>query len=119
MKKCSIQAPARAHQTIRKLLVHPKDKVEDPDKCGVVYHNVRVAPKCTSGKTRKKLSIRENDLRKETEKGTAKRKTQSTTKNEDTNEFKSAISEHCRKHNHIMNWNSLKVMDREYNKFWR
>ena len=76
LKKRGIQAPARAHQTIRKLLVHPKDKVADPDKCGVVYHiDCQSCPQVYIGETGRKLSIRENDHWKETEKVTAKKKT--------------------------------------------
>ena len=120
MKKRGIQCPARAHQTIRKMLVHPKDKVEDLDKCGVVYHIA--CQSCSQvyiGETGRKLRTREKDHRTETEKVTAKRKTRSTSKAEDTSTFQSAISEHCREHNHLMNWDSIKVIDREDNKFRR
>ena len=117
MKKHGIQCPA---QTIRKMVVHPKDKVENLDKCGVVYHlECHSCPQVYIGETGRKLSIREKEHREETDKVTSRRKTRSTSISEDTSEFKSAISEHCRKYNHIMNWDSLKVIDREDNKYRR
>ena len=120
MKKRGIQCPARPHQTIRKMVVHPKDKIEDSDKCGVVYHlECQSCPQVYIGETGRKLSIREKEHREETDKVTSRRKTRSTSISEDTSEFKSAISEHCRKHNHIMNWDSLKVIDREDHRFRR
>ena len=73
MKKRGIQCPARAHQTIRKMLVHPKDKVEDLDKCGVVYNIA--CQSCSQvyiGETGRQLRTREKDHRTETEKVTNK-----------------------------------------------
>ena len=120
MKKRGIQCPARPHQTIRKMVVHPKDKIEDTDKCGVVYHlECQSCPQVYIEETGRKLSIREKEHREETDKVTSRRKTRSTSISEDTSEFKSAISEHCRKHNHIMKWDSLKVIDREDNRYRR
>ena len=120
MQKRGIQCPARAHQTIRKMMVHPKDKIEDMDKCGVVYHiSCKSCPQVYIGETGRKLAIREKDHKTETEKVTAKRKTRSTSKAEDTSTFQSAISEHCREKNHIMDWESTKVIGREDNKYRR
>jgi hypothetical protein len=38
LRKVGVAAHARPYNTIRRLLVAPKDKVETLDKCGVVYH---------------------------------------------------------------------------------
>ena len=101
-------------------MVHPKDKIEDMDKCGVVYHiSCKSCPQVYIGETGRKLAIREKDHKTETEKVTAKRKTRSTSKAEDTSTFQSAISEHCREKNHIMDWESTKVIGREDNKYRR
>ena len=43
-------------------------------------------------------------------------KTRSKSVTEDTSEFKSAISEHCRDKNHLMNWSDISIIDRESDK---
>ena len=97
MRKHGVEAPARPHTTLRQLLVHPKDKIPDDEKCGVVY--------CVSclncsqkyvGETGRKLGTRITEHRKEADKVTSSKKTRSTSVTEDTTSFKSAISEHSR-----------------------
>ena len=46
----------------------------------------------------------------------ARRKTRSTTITEDTSKFKSAITEHTRDYNHIMNWVEVEVLEQEMHK---
>ena len=46
----------------------------------------------------------------------AKRKTRSVPQEEDTSKLKSAISEHARENNHIMNWDDVSILERETNK---
>ena len=114
MKKHGITTPARPHRTLRQTLVHPKDKVKDEDKCGVVYHIPCLS--CSQvyiGETGRKLSVRIGEHKKETEKVTAPRKTRSTSVSEDTSKFKSAVSIHCREKNHVMNFEDVSVIDRE------
>ena len=90
------------------------------DKCGVVYHiSCKSCPQVYIGETGGKLAIRKKDHKQETEKVTAKRKTRNSSKAEDTSTFQSAISEHCREKNHIIDWDSTKVIAREDNKYRR
>ena len=114
MKKRGITTPARPYRTIRQTLVHPKDKVKDEDKCGVVYHVTCLS--CSQvyiGETGRKLSVRIVEHQKETEKVTATRKTRSKSITEDTDEFHSAIAVHAREKNHLMNFNDVSILDRE------
>ena len=114
MKKRGITTPARPYRTIRQTLVHPKDKVKDEDKCGVVYHVPCLS--CSQvyiGETGRKLSVRIVEHQKETEKVTATRKTRSKSITEDTDEFHSAIAVHAREKNHLMNFNDVSILDRE------
>ena len=114
MKKHGITTPARPYRTLRHTLVHPKDKVKDEDKCGVVYHIPCLScPQVYIGETGRKLSVRIEEHEKETEKVTAPRKTRSTSVSEDTSKFKSAVSVHCREQNHIMNFEDVSIIDRE------
>ena len=51
----------KPYNTIRSLLVHPKDKTDKKDKCGVVYNVPCGAPQCTDsyvGETQRKLGKR-------------------------------------------------------------
>ena len=117
MKNHGIETPARPHRTLRQTLVHPKDKVEDNDKCGVVYHVPCLScPQSYVGETGRKLSTRIEEHHKEVDKVTAKIKTRSASVTEDVTKFKSAIAEHARAKNHLMNWNNIKIIDREDNK---
>ena len=114
LKKRGIETPVRPHRTLRNVLVHPKDKIEDDKKCGVVYHvpclncdNVYI------GETGRKLQIRIKEHKDECDKKNSTIKTRSKSITEDTSEFKSAISEHCRDKNHLMNWSDISIIDRE------
>ena len=114
MKKHGITTPAKPYRTLRQILVHPKDKVADEDKCGVVYHvPCSSCPQVYIGETGRKMSVRIEEHRKETEKVTSRRKTRSTSVTEDTSTFRSAISVHAREKNHIMNFDDVSILDRE------
>ena len=114
MRKHGIEAPARPHTTLRKLLVHPKDKIEDGKKCGLVYQVACLNCKQVYiGETGRKLETRIAEHRKEAEKVTNTIKTRSKSTSESTSEFKSAIAEHMRNNNHLMDWNNVKVLVRE------
>ena len=116
MKKHGITTPARPYRTLRQILVHPKDKVADTEKCGVVYHVPCLScPQVYIGETGRKMKVRIEEHRKETEKVTSTRKTRSTSVSEDTSTFKSAISIHAREKNHLMNFDDVSVLDREDN----
>ena len=117
MKKHGIETPCRPHLTLRQILVHPKDKIEELQKCGVVYDiSCFNCPQHYIGETGRKLCTRLDEHMKETEKVNTKTKTRSTSVSEDTSKFKSAVSEHTRDNNHIMNFDSIKIIDREDHK---
>ena len=117
MKKHGIETPAKPHRTLRQILVHPKDKVEDSQKCGVVYCVPCLScPQKYVGESGRKLGTRMEEHKKETDKVTAPRKTRSTSVSEDTSQFKSAISEHTRDNNHIMDWDNTNILERESNR---
>ena len=114
MRKHNIETPVKPYITIRRLVVHPKDKIEDKHKCGVVYRvNCLSCQKIYLGETARKLEYRIKEHEDETENVTAKPKTRSTSVSEDTSEFKSAISEHTRANNHLMDFENVEIVDRE------
>ena len=117
MRKHDIETPMKPHITIRRLVVHPKDKISDDQKCGVVYEvDCLSCPQVYFGETGRKLEYRIHEHEDETENVTSVRKTRSTSVSEDTTKFKSAISEHTRNNNHVMDFENIKIVDRESDK---
>ena len=117
MNKFGVTAPFRPHRTIRQCLVHPKDKLPDSHKCGVVYKvDCLSCDQCYIGETGRKLEVRIKEHREEADKVTARRVTRSSVAAEDPTKFKSAITEHLRSKNHVMDWPNIEVIDRENNK---
>ena len=117
MRKYRLTAPLRPHRTLRQMLVHPKDKIEDLQKCGTVYQiDCLSCDKAYIGETGRKLEIRKGEHLDESEKVNSRRKTRSTSQNEDNSKLKSGIAQHLRDNNHIMNWDSTKIIDRESNR---
>ena len=91
----------RPINTIRSLLVHPKDKTPDLQKCGVVYQVT--CPQCQHlyvGETGRTLATRMKDH--------TSHNTQST-----------AVGDHCREHGHVINKNNVEVLAREEGWFKR
>ena len=68
------------------------------------------------GESGRKLETCITEHKEETEKIQARKKTRSTSISEDTSTLKSAISEHARENNHLMNWDNVKILERENNK---
>ena len=105
---------------MRQILVHPKDKISDGKKCGAVYCVPCLScPKKYIGETGRKLETRIEDHKKETEQVQARRKTRSVTSQEDNTKRKSAVCEHAREMNHVMNWDDVKILERESDKYTR
>ena len=91
----------RPINTIRSLLVHPKDKTPDLQKCGIVYQIT--CPQCQHmymGETGRTLSARMKDH--------TSHNTQPT-----------AVRDHCREHGHIISKNNVEVLAREEGWFKR
>ena len=113
LRKYGIQAHARPHCTLRRLLVHPKDKVEDAKKCGVVYHvSCLNCKQVYIGETGRRLEVRIDEHHKECKKVNSTIKTRNKSVTEDPDDLKSAIAKHTRQFNHVMDWDSVKILER-------
>ena len=91
----------RPINTIRSLLVHPKDKTTDLQKCGVVYNIT--CPQCQHlyvGETGRTLATRTKDHTSHTSQPTA-------------------VGDYCREHGHAINKNNVEVLAREEGWFKR
>ena len=115
-RKYNIQTAMKPHLSIKNILVHPKDKIEDACKCGVVYEIPCL--NCTDtyiGETGRPLNVRIKEHREDVEKnaafiGTRQRRKQS------VSEFnKSAVTDHVNVKNHVIDWENIRVKDCESN----
>ena len=103
MRKYRLTAPARPYRTLRQLLVHPKDKIDELQKCGSVYQiDCMSCDKVYIGETGRKLETRREEHKAESEKVTAVRKTRSSSPTENIPKLKSEIAHHLRDHNYVM-----------------
>ena len=116
LRKHHISTPMRPHNTIKQLLVHPKDKVSKEDKTGVVYQIPCNACNLTYiGETGRKFGTRLKEHQKDVETMTQQVYTRSAKKTSEKQYNKSAITDHANIHNHLIDWNNSKVLERENN----
>ena len=71
------------------------------------------------GETGRQFSTRKKEHRKECEKETSGTLTRASKRKATQENLKSAISDHCQRENHRMNWDAAKVIGTESNKFHR
>ena len=114
LRKHRISTSYKPLMTIRRLLVHPKDKVEDAKKTGVVYKiPCGSCPKVYIGETGRKLETRlsehESDVENNINTGV---RTRTARLASTTEEHDSAITDHLLEENHVPNWQP-KIMARE------
>ena len=111
-KKRQITSAMKPHSTLRTLLVHPKDK-SDP-KEGVYTIGCAGCPKKYVGETKRKLKVRVKEHRTEAEKVTnGTRYTRDRKRQSQTEMWGSAITDHTMKENHVIDWDSAKIVERE------
>ena len=96
--KFKVKTVFKPCKTPRKILVHLKDKLPDINKCGTIYHI-----KCSNcngdyiGESGRSLGKRIEEHQKSVAKQT----------------LHSALSEHSMKTNHSIDWDGVKVLQRE------
>jgi hypothetical protein len=110
----NISSTVKPHTSLRNILVHPKDKIDDDDKTGVVYQiPCRNCPKLYVGETGRKFGTRCKEHKIETEKMSNQKFTRATRKESQNTEMKSAIAEHASRENHVINWDDTKILARD------
>ena len=115
--KHHIATAIKPHQTLRHILVHPKDKEDKLKKCGVVYKiNCKNCTKSYIGETGRKLETRVLEHQKEADQASNIISTRSQRKTSLTQLNKSAITDHVCQQNHIIDWEEVNVIDREDNR---
>ena len=107
-------------QTLKSLLVHPKDKKNNLETSEVVYKvPCKGCNKTYVGETGRQLGVRLKEHQKDSEKITEKKFTRAMRKSSTTEHHKSAITDHVAQENHLIDWEETKIIDRDSNPFTR
>jgi len=113
-KKRGITTALKPHQTIRNILVHPKDKTDKDKTCGVVYKiPCANCNKVYIGETGRKLATRVKEHKDEVNKTTQGVTTRTKRKESTETMHKSAMTDHAAKHNHVIDWDNTDIKDKE------
>lgn len=112
--KYKIASAFRPMNTIRQLLVHPKDKRELGDNSEVVYKiPCQSCDKCYIGETGRKLKVRMKEHQDEADEASNKHFTRAQRKASESTLNKSAITDHVASTNHTIDWEESKILARE------
>jgi len=117
-KKHQVPVSVRpAIKALRRLLVHPKDKQEKEEVTDCVYKIPCSNCETTYiGETGRKFGSRLKEHKTEVEATTSKPFTRSQHISSLSEQNKSALTDHARHDNHIINWSESTILDRESNK---
>ncbi|XP_072017236.1 uncharacterized protein [Amphiura filiformis] len=119
-KKHNIATAFKPHSTLRKSLVHPKDKREPTETTGCVYEiGCNNCDFVYVGETGRLLSTRIKEHRKEADKIINKIQTRANRLSSISDQHKSAISDHVAATNHVIDWEGAKLLHREDERYPR
>ena len=116
-----ISTAVRPHTSLRKMLVHPKDKIDIDNVTGCVYeipcHNCE---KTYIGETGRLFGTRKKEHQDETERMSEKKFTRAARKDSESKQMKSSIADHVANENHLINWEESNILakDNERNTRW-
>ncbi|KAI8507604.1 hypothetical protein Bbelb_149840 [Branchiostoma belcheri] len=103
--------------TLRSLLVHPKDKLQDTAKTDCIY---KIPCKSCSevyiGETGRTFGTRLEEHKKEADNMDTVKYTRSQKRHAQKEEKKSAVTDHIARNNCVIDWEGAKVIDREDNR---
>ena len=118
LRKHRVSAAMKPHTTLRQLLVSPKDKTDPKE--GVYTIDCQNCELKYVGETKRKLKVRVKEHKEEVEKTMSEKKyTRASRKQSETDRWKSAITDHACQLNHVINWDSAKLIQRESDWFAR
>ena len=110
----------KPYQTIRKILVHPKDKINKQNTIGVIYNiPCKNCPSSYIGETGRSLGVRINEHKKDVEKNKKGPFTRAARKESLTELNASAVTDHVNKNNHEINWENTQIIGKESNTLYR
>ena len=110
----------RPVNTIRSLVVHPKDKINRDETGECVYRiPCQNCEQVYIGETGRSFGTRMKEHRTEVEQNEKRKFTRSTKRTADEEQSKSAITDHTRRENHVINWDEAKILDKESDRMTR
>ena len=119
-KKYNISTAMRPTNTLKSLLVHPKDKKDITQTSDLVYDiPCKSCDKSYVGETGRQFSYRLNEHQKDAEEVKNRKFTRAARKESTSEIHKSAITDHIAQENHVIDWKGAKVLDRDSNPFTR
>ena len=116
-KKYGISTSVRPNSTLRQLLVHPKDKLEALENGEIVYRiPCKMCNKSYIGETGRQLKTRIDEHKKDVNSISSQTFTRNKRKESQSTIHKSAITDHVATSNHIIDWEGVKIVDKESNR---
>ncbi|XP_066294592.1 uncharacterized protein [Branchiostoma lanceolatum] len=120
LKKHNIATVVKPKTTLRNLLAHPIDKLQDSVKTDCVYKIPCMScNKVYIGETGRTFGCRLEEHKKETESTKVGRYTRAQKKEAEKEENKLALTDHIMRNNCAVDWDGAKVIDREDNRLTR
>ena len=114
LRKHHVSVAMRPVNTLKRLLVHPKDKQEKEETTECVYKiPCGNCDRTYVGETGRKFGVRLKEHRSEVEAKSNKAFTRSQQAASLTERSKSALTDHASQNNHVIDWSEATVVDRE------
>ncbi|XP_072014852.1 uncharacterized protein [Amphiura filiformis] len=118
MKNYNISTAMKPHNTLRKQLVHPKDKRDPNNTTDAVYKIPCMNCELSYiGETGRKFGTRLEEHKSEAEKVSKTVTTRAGRKESLTTTHKSAITDHVVDKNHVIGWGEAEVIGTEQNRY--
>ena len=113
MKKYNANTAMKPHNTIKRSLVRPKDKVEPQKMCERVYSiTCKICNATYTEETKRILGPRIKEQKEDVKKAsTCRPYTRSNRKASEKEMYKSTITDHMTQQNHIVDWAGAKFID--------
>lgn len=119
-KRYGVSTAMRPYQTIRNLIVHPKDKLDKHETTECVYKiPCKSCDNVYIGETGRSFGTRMVEHKKEVEQQEGRRYTRSAKLTAETETNKSAITDHATRKNHVIDWDEATIIGRESDRMAR
>jgi hypothetical protein len=116
-KKYNIQTAMKPYNTLKRLLVHPKDKRDATQTSDCVYQiPCHSCEKVYIGETGRLFGTRLDEHKKDASTVRDIKFTRANRKESTTEQHKSAITDHIAQENHTIDWDSAKIIDKDTDK---
>ncbi len=113
-RRHGVSVAMKPHQTLKRLLVHPKDKRKPHDTAGVVYQiPCKDCPKVYTGETGRRYGERVKEHITDVDSVKEKKFTRLRKKESESEYHPSAMTDHVAQNNHTINWDKVTFPTKE------